>query len=457
MVGGLSFIGSYSGIDSATIDSLIEAESGKVVQYTNKKENITREKTAWNDVNTRLDSLYKKLEELKNPEIFQAKSASSTNEGTLTVKTDAKGQVGNYKVKITQMATASQLRSSADNKLMEGKSLSDKLGLTGNISIGNSEQSATKISITSEDSLKDIVGKINGTSKESGVSATIVDNRLVLNSTEMGEKTLSVTGDLANELGFDPATVAGQENGQKSKITIDGQVIERNSNHIDDVIEGVTLDLLKVTKDGEATTIKVSEDPEKTISAVKEFVSQYNSTMSFIGEQLKVGDPSSSSNKVGALVGDSALVKLQIQLRSLVTSTVGTGSSTIKNVKDIGITVDRYGSATLDETKLKEMLAESPKSIEKLFTTTKKNGVADTMHGLIDTFVSKKNGIISTKATTYDKMLKDISKQVEQFNERLVKKREYYVKKFTALDTAMMQAESQMNYLMSQMDSSSNK
>ncbi len=201
----------------------------------------------------------------------------------------------------------------------------------------------------------------------------------------------------------------------------------------------------------------MSEDPEKIISAVKEFVSQYNSTMSFIGEQLKVGDPSSSTNKVGALVGDSALVRLQTQLRSLVTSTVGTGSNTIKNVKDIGITVDRYGSATLDEAKLKSMISENPTAIEKLFTTTEKNGVADSMHALIDTFVSKKNGIISTKATTYDKMLKDISKQVEQFNERLVKKREYYVKKFTALDTAMMQAESQMNYLMSQMDSSSNK
>lgn len=457
MVGGLSFIGSYSGIDSATIDSLIEAESGKLIQYTNKQENITREKTAWNDVNTRLDSLYKKLEELKNPEIFQAKSASSSDESAMTVTTDAKGQAGNYKVQINRLATASRVTASSENGLMLDKTLKDKLDLSGELTLGSSGKNSTTINITAEDSLKDVAEKINGTSKESGVSATIVDNRLVLNSTEMGEKTLSVTGDLADKLGFDSTTVANQEEGKKAKITIDGQVIERNSNHIDDVIEGVTFDLLKVTKEGEATTIKVSEDPEKTISAVKEFVSQYNSTMSFIGEQLKVGDPSSSSNKVGALVGDSALVRLQTQLRSLVTSTVGTGSNTIKNVKDIGITVDRYGSASLDETKLKEMLAENPVAIEKLFTTPEKNGVADSMHGLIDTFVSKKNGIISTKATTYDKMIKDISKQVEQFNERLVKKREYYVKKFTALDTAMMQAESQMNYLMSQMDSSSGK
>ncbi|WP_238321763.1 hypothetical protein [Carnobacterium jeotgali] len=44
MAGSISFLGSYSGIDSATIDSMIQAESGKLVQYTNKQTSITAEK-----------------------------------------------------------------------------------------------------------------------------------------------------------------------------------------------------------------------------------------------------------------------------------------------------------------------------------------------------------------------------------------------------------------------------
>lgn len=44
MASSINFLGSYSGIDSATIDAMIEAESGKVVQYTNKQTSITAEK-----------------------------------------------------------------------------------------------------------------------------------------------------------------------------------------------------------------------------------------------------------------------------------------------------------------------------------------------------------------------------------------------------------------------------
>lgn len=478
MVGSLSFIGSYSGIDSSTIDSLIEAESGKLVQYTNKKENLAKEKTAWNDVNTRLDTLYTKLGNLIKEDAFQSKAVTTSDATKLTVKADSKGQVGTYKIQVTQLATASRI-TAAETDLMKDKKLTDKLGLSSILTVRNSamkkegvENVGIDIKVEPKDSLKDIVGKINDVSKESGVSASIVDNRIILNSTIMGEETLSVTGDLAETLGFNSTAVAEQKKGQLAEFTVDGIKVTRPSNNIDDVIEGVTFELLKVDKESEFSTIKVSEDTEKTITNVKEFVSQYNSTMSFIGDQLKVGDPSADNNKVGPLAGDSALIKLQSQLRSLVSANVENSSNGIRNVQDIGISVDRYGTATLDETKLKKVLTDNPAAAAKLFNNTTttdsvigedgkeikagtetKTGVAQKMQSLIDSFVSKKNGIIATKADTYDKMIKDIGKQIETFNERLVKKREYYVKTFTALDTAMMEAESQMSYLASQMDS----
>lgn len=474
MVGSLSFMGSYSGIDSSTIDSMIEAESGKLVQYTNKKENLTKEKDAWKDVNTRLDTLYTKLGNLAKEDAFQSKSVSNSDESKLTVSADSKGQVGTYKIKINQLATATRLASAEINQMKE-KSITDKLELSGKITVGNSKTNPVAIDIDSNDSLKDIVGKINETSKESGVSASIVDNRIILSSTTMGDEELSITGTngLSDKLGFDASTVGNQEKGQMAEFTVNGLTVKRDSNKIDDVIEGITFELLKVDKESEVNTIKVSEDTEKAISTVKEFIEQYNSTMSFIGDQLKVGDPSLKDNKVGPLAGDSSLIRLQAQLRSLITSNVENSSGAIKNVKDIGITVDRYGTAVLDETKLKEVLAKDPSVVEKLFNTSSKtveqvtdeegkiteveketkSGVAQKMQSLVDSFISKKNGIITTKSETYDKMIKDIGKQIETFNERLVKKREYYVKTFTALDTAMMEAESQMSYLASQMDS----
>ncbi len=76
--------------------------------------------------------------------------------------------------------------------------------------------------------------------------------------------------------------------------------------------------------------------------------------------------------------------------------------------------------------------------------------MAQKMRSLIDTYISDKSGIIANKSATYDKLSEDISKSITKFNERLDKKRENYVAMFTRLDTAMMEAESQLAYLQSQ-------
>ena len=87
---------------------------------------------------------------------------------------------------------------------------------------------------------------------------------------------------------------------------------------------------------------------------------------------------------------------------------------------------------------------------ETTVTTEVEVGMAQKMRALVDTYISEKTGIIATKSDTYDKSLKDLSSSITKFNERLVKKRENYVAMFTRLDTAMMEAESQLAYLQSQ-------
>lgn len=83
-------------------------------------------------------------------------------------------------------------------------------------------------------------------------------------------------------------------------------------------------------------------------------------------------------------------------------------------------------------------------------TTEKEVGMAQKMRSLVDTYISDETGIIATKSDTFDKSLKDISESITKFNERLDKKRENYVAMFSRLDSAMMEAESQLAYLQSQ-------
>lgn len=493
MASSISFLGSYSGIDSATIDSMIEAESGKLVQYTNKQTSITAQKNAWKDINTRLDSLFTKLGTLGEAKTFQSKIATSSDESKVAITANTDSAASNYSIEVSRLATSNQATSGMI-KSAEGtaiKTINESLKLSGTFTgvsqststeeDGESTTGSFKIEVLEKDSLKDIVGKINEQTKESGIQAKIVDNRIVMTDSKMGERTMTFGGELSSDeestdnssmaeaLGFSSAEEA-YKGGQSALLKIDGIEMTRDTNSITDAVEGLTLELKGVTEASKPITIGIKEDTDTTVQAFQAFVEQYNSTLTFIGDQMDVGDPSVEGNTTGTLVGDSSLMRLQSSLRSLMTQSVNTGNPDYNNLESIGISVDRYGAATLDTAKLKTALADDPTAVKKMLyqttsaeteatdengntttvTTETEVGMAQKMRALVNTYISEKTGIIATKSDTYDKSLKDLSSSITKFNERLVKKRENYVAMFTRLDTAMMEAESQLAYLQSQ-------
>lgn len=475
MTSNVSIMGSYSGITMDTVDQLIQAESGKLKQYTSQQSKLTNEKNAWKDINTRLDTLYKKFDALKKVETFDSKTVSNTNEKAVTVSAGTQALEGTYKVQVNKLATSSQL-TSGTIAVMKDKVLTDSLDLVGGLNFTDEDGKTVKVDIKSEDSLKDIVTKINESSKEkeSGLRASIVDNHIILMDSNMGERSIKVESE--GTLATDLALVNDEKNtgavftaGNAAELKVNGIDITRDSNTITDVVEGLTFNLTAVSND-QASTIKVAEDFEKTTASVQEFIDQYNSTMSFIDKQLDVGNPSAEGNTTGSLTGDSSLMRLQSQLRSLMTSQSSDTSQSIRALSDLGIEVDRYGTATLDSGKLKKALAEDSNAVQNFFfreetvvTTNpegeeirekKQIGIASQMTSFINEYIGGKTGIITNRSETIDSMIKDLDKQITKFNERLEAKRERYIKQFTALDVAMMEAESQLSYLMSQIGSS---
>lgn len=53
---GISFLGSYSGIDSSVVDQLIEAEKAKGSKFTVRKNQFESKQKAWKDINSKLDA-----------------------------------------------------------------------------------------------------------------------------------------------------------------------------------------------------------------------------------------------------------------------------------------------------------------------------------------------------------------------------------------------------------------
>lgn len=466
MASSINFMGTYSGITMETIEQLLQAEATRVTSYTNEQTVLEAEKSAWKDVQTRLTNLSGKMAALIKPEIFEAKQVKLSQEGKFTFSAGPKAISGGYSIEIERLATRTQV---TGNKLQldEKRTWQTEGTLVFPGQNEDGEPESIEITIEAGDSLEKIINKINEHTKASGVSAVAIDDRIVLQNTAYGNHSIDVEGTLADELGFtDSANVKA---GQSALLTVNGIDIERDNNQITDVMGGVTLDLKAVTT--EPIKVEVTDDLAVTEKAVQEFVDQYNSTMSFIGGLLDVGDPSQEDNKTGALTGDSSLMRLQTQLRSLLTNAVNNGNKDMNTVESIGISVDRDGVASLDTEKLQKALKEDSDKVYDLFqfTTTKsivneagetveieeKIGIAQSFETLINSFTDSKDGIIATKNETYDKLISDVKDRIVKFNDRLAVKREQYIAKFTALDIAMMEAESQLSYMMSQFNNNS--
>lgn len=449
----MNVMGLYSGIDMSMIDSIMEAEAAKGVRFTQQKEQYTKSQNAWKDMNTRLDSLYKRLEDLQNPDTFNSKSVNMSGPENVKVTASTTAATGDYRVQVERLAT--QTRLTGERVGIDGD-IRTELGFSGKLNINSIE-----IDVDPSDSLRSISEKINSSSADTGVRSNIVDNRLILTHAEYGEKDIVIEGDLASGLGLSNVEAV---KGQNSKFSIDGIVIEdRPSNSIDDVIDGVTINLTNVHTGNESTVVSITENLDKAAESLQKFVEQYNSTQNFITSQLSVGDPSASDNETGTLVGDGTLMRLQSSLRSMMTSTETHGTS-IKGLQDLGVSVDRNGTASFDRTKLETQIRNNPNEVKDFFSSsqtikgeegeadrTESKGFSREMRSFVNQYISSSNGIIKTRRDTYDRMIRDVNQRIERFEERLEMRRDRYIRQFSALDTAMMQAESQMDFMFSQL------
>lgn len=460
---GMSFIGSYSGIDKNTIDQLMAAEKMPLVQLTNKKTTITEKQNAWKDINTRLNSLLDKVKGLQSKGTFNTKISTSTNDKIVSMVAGENAISGTYNINVKQLATSTNIIFDT----IGTKKGNENLGVTGSFTIknedfdiNNPEKNMATISINDGDSLDVIATNINDNVKQTGISASVINNRLVLTDTKTGKRNIQLddsidsVGTLAN-LGLTPTS---KTEGVQAEFYINGIYVERDSNKVSDVLNSVTINLTKTHIGTETDTVTVAPDNTVVEKAVKEFVDQYNSTMTFIEDKLKAGDPEVEGSK-GTLSGDSSLMRLHSTLRNLVTSISPNSNASIKeDISKLGVTtVDKFGQLTFDSSKLTKALAEDPQKVMNFFSSKdlegNEIGFAPRLLTYIDSFSSTSKGLIKGKTESFDRSLKDLTKQIDNFSARMIKKEAYYVKMFTALDVALMKAESQMSWLQGQVDS----
>lgn len=289
------------------------------------------------------------------------------------------------------------------------------------------------------------------------------------NAVEIDGMTLNFKGT------FNVATDVGGDDGVISNKELNDAI---NSGKLDSIF----------AKDGKDVTFTSETDADTIVDAVKKMVADYNKILDSVKdlygtrpltqgngkgyEPLTAKDAEDMTEteiknyeekaKTGLLYMDSDLSSLYNSLRGVLTKNSGL-------LKSVGLSTEYSNGKTslkLDETALRQALAENPESVKDAFVSSTENGGATDglmaqMKQVVDRYAGTSGatkGILIEKAgskysptaalnnTMLDKM-NDIDKSIQKWQDKLSDRVDYYTNKFTQMEVLLQQMNSQSSAL----------
>lgn len=221
-----------------------------------------------------------------------------------------------------------------------------------------------------QDTLEDIAARIN--QSVTGVTATVVAGdeggstryRLELVG-EAGTPALTDAGGVLQALGLQTYGAAHElQAAQDARLHVDGYLVERPTNQVDDALDGLSLDLLRASPES-PLTLTVASDPDAAVSAMQRLLSSYNSVAATLNAGLSFD---TESGEGGVFFGDFSVTGVQAQLYTAVMSAVTTLGGSLSLPSQLGLSVDQGGLLALNAQTLRTALASDPDGVIRLLT-----------------------------------------------------------------------------------------
>ncbi|MBK5960029.1 flagellar hook protein [Rhodoplanes elegans] len=309
----------------------------------------------------------------KEDDVFADRASYLTANGdvdassTVSVTADRNVDVGTYDLVVKQLAKSHKVTSDSVG------SKTEDLGHAGVFSLKVEGGSAVEITVTEDMSLAELAKAINDTSATSGVQATVLQvssgsYKLVLTATATGKAitAAAVSGDDVLEtlgiLGEDGTFANELQAAQDAIIELDGVEITRDSNEIDDAIDGLTFYIYNVTPDDTSITVEIETDYSAVKEAIQALVDAYNAYREWAITQQELTTGGTASDDA-VLFGDGTLRSVNRSVASALSTMVDELS-----LAGIGITYDSSNLLVLDEDTLDEALLENLNDVQALLS-----------------------------------------------------------------------------------------
>jgi flagellar hook-associated protein 2 len=328
---------------------------------------------------TNLDNDVQALNSLTGP--LSATTVSSSDSGVVTGSAASGSAAGNNVVVVNSLSTTASWSSSAV------ASESATLPAESIIITAASGATATFATGGGVDTLTELANAIN--SAGLGVTASVVEDatgyRLAITS--------SIPGGGGNFTIVAPGsglTFTQGATGSNASLTVNGIGYSSASNTVTGAIPGLTLNLQSASP-GTEVSVDVAPNTSQASNAINQFVTDYNTLIGALNTQF-----ADTGSGQGALADDPTVRNLQSELLGALDYTAtpasGNSSTTVANLSSLGISVNKDGSLSVNQSTLSSALQNNFNDVQNFFQGSALNGFANSLDQQLTSFVSPADG-----------------------------------------------------------------
>jgi flagellar hook-associated protein 2 len=371
---------------------------------------LSDEASALDTIETDTTNLDNDLQALNNLNgALNSASVTSSNSSIVTGSAASGSATGTDLIVVNSLATTASYDSSVVTS-----STTDLPAES--ITITSASGSATTITTGSGvDTLTDLKNSINDAGL--GVTASIITDasgaRLAITSNSSGSAGNFTVSSSGGSFDFTQA-----EAGSNASLTVNGISISSASNTVTGVISGVTLNLQSASP-GTQVTLTVSPDTSSASTAIKQFVTDYNTLIKAVNAQFTY----TSGSGQGVLAQDSTVRTLQTDLLGALdyTSTSGSGSSaTTTSLASMGITVNSDGTLSVDSSTLNSALQNNYSEVQNFFQGSALNGFANSMDQQLTSFTNYSDGAFTVDLKSMNSEYTTLQNDIDNYETNVI-------------------------------------
>lgn len=448
----LTALGAGAGLDTkAIVDSLVEAQ--RAPQQAAIDRNMQKTETrisAYGVVKSSVSALKTAFDQLKDVSDLKSFSLTTSANAGFTASGSSAASAANHEITIHNLAErdiwASNNFAAATTSLNSGASFSV------DITTGGSTTSVTVDTATPQG----VVDAINsaGLGLEANLVNTGADSdpyTITVRGAEGADNAFTVaSGSMDLSFGTQLSTA------EDASLTVNGITVARESNSINDVIDGVTLSLQSETTTGQSLSVTTDTDAAK--AAIENLVSVYNDVFA-VFKSLRNNEGSTDDELVGSLSSDSPFRGILNQVRGMVTGLSSTPSGDVDSFSALGVSITREGSLEIDSARLDERLSNNfddvvtaltgDQEAQSEFSQTNAGLAGDASKELAA--MLRSTGIISRVEVSGNDQISEYETRLEDLDARMALLMDRYTKQFSAMQSIVDQMNNTRDYLEQQL------